>query len=108
MWELLRENSRKIKVRVLHPLIPEGEEVEKFWAYPRDHSRRILYHVQKKMNQSSIVRKMESDSSGVAIVKPLFAFQFAYEFGDEKSTFLSQLGELYKTYTLIHLPSGYF
>ena len=24
-------------------------------------------------------------------------FKFAYEFGDEKSTFLSQLGELYKT-----------
>ena len=28
MWQLLRENSRRIRVRVLHPLIPATKEVE--------------------------------------------------------------------------------
>ena len=61
----------------------------------------------KKMNQSPIARRMESASSvGWPQARNLIAFKFAYEFGDEKSTFLSQLGELYKTYERWRLPSG--
>ena len=55
----------------------------------------------KKTNQSPIARRMESASSvGWPQARRLEQFKFAYEFGDEKSTFLSQLGELYKTYAL--------
>ena len=51
--------------------------------------------------KQSHIRRMESASSvGWPSSRRDQQFKFAYEFGDEKSTFLSQLGELYKTYTL--------
>ena len=67
----------------------------------RVHAIRIPIAPLKKTNQSPIARRMESASSvGWQQVRHLQPFKFAYEFGDEKSTFLSQLFELYKTYAL--------